>query len=75
MARFARELSRFDGLWLISNVETIVPRCVRLKEGLTEELAPIPAIVVFQRLADELARRRGYPSGVGMIATKVTSEE
>ncbi|WP_345966673.1 SIS domain-containing protein [Pseudothermotoga sp.] len=70
-----RELCRFDKTWLITNVEMDAQRKISLKAGLSEEIAPIPCIVVFQRLANELAQKRGYPSGVGMIASKVTSEE
>lgn len=74
-AKMLRDLSTFDSIWTITNTQTASKKKIELVGGLEEELAALPVIVVFQRLADELAHRRGYPSGVGVIASKVTSEE
>lgn len=73
--KMVQELQRFEKTWLITNVDMDVQRKISLKRGLIEEIASIPCIVVYQRLANELAQKRGFPSGVGMIASKVTSEE
>ncbi|WP_448523218.1 SIS domain-containing protein [Pseudothermotoga sp.] len=75
VGKMLQDLSDLDTVWAITNAGVDSKRRIQLKSGLTEELAAIPVIVVFQKLADLLAQKRGYPSGVGMIATKVTSEE
>ena len=75
VGKMLKDLSDLERVWAITNVREHSKRTIQLKSGLPEELAAIPIIVVFQKLADELAQKRGYPSGVGMIATKVTSEE
>jgi glucosamine--fructose-6-phosphate aminotransferase (isomerizing) len=75
VGKMLQDLSDLDTVWAITNVGVDSKRRIQLKSGLAEELAAIPVIVIFQKLADLLAQKRGYPSGVGMIATKVTSEE
>ncbi|MBC7121883.1 MAG: hypothetical protein H5T94_01340, partial [Pseudothermotoga sp.] len=75
VGKMLKDLSDLERVWAITNVREDSKRTIQLKSGLPEELAAIPIIVVFQKLADQLAQKRGYPSGVGMIATKVTSEE
>lgn len=69
------DLSTYEDVWCITNQGTTNEKSIVLKEGLTEELSSIPVIVIFQKIANDIAIEKGYKPGVGVIASKVTKKE
>lgn len=76
MLRLRKDTMRFaESVWAITNTDLNNGHCVALKRGLCEELSALPAMVIFQRVSNELALDNGYVPGRGEIASKVTTKE
>lgn len=69
------DLSSYENIWCITDYNKPIERSLVIKEGLEEPLSSIPVMVIFQRVANDLAVAKGYEPGVGMIASKVTKKE
>lgn len=64
--------------WIIGDIEIKKnenERTIFIDQKLPDVLLPVPYVCIFQRLANLLAKNRGYLPGVGIFGSKVTRKE
>lgn len=69
------DLSPYHNVWSITDQDVLSEKSIALRKGLPEEISSVPVIVIFQKIANDLAIIKGYKPGVGIIASKVTKKE
>ncbi|HPD37889.1 MAG TPA: phosphosugar isomerase [Mesotoga infera] len=75
MEELHRDIYQKCELITLTNFQSACERSIKVSIGLPEIIAPIPMMAVLQKIANELALKRGFDPGKGIFGSKVTVKE